>query len=283
MPSVTISSTAPRATRRQKAPGAPRKRTTAAAGTRLPGCAAAAVASKLVMQWASWKGSPGFGRSYRIHPSGSPRLRRGRGQDVVAESIAQDGLLDLTGRGMGDFVDERDLVGHPPAGDLAAHERQDLVLARGLVLLEHDHQERSLVPFRMLDADHGGLRHRGMADREVLQIDRGDPLAAGLDHVLGAIRHLHIAIAIDGGDVAGVEEALRVEDWPVFPVVGARDAGAAHLEAAEGLAVPRQPLARIVGDLHLDHERRVTLLLLDVEPGIAGAVGVFRLERADGP
>ena len=81
-----------------------------------------------------------------------------------------------------------------------------------LVLLEHDHQQRPLVPFRMADADHGGLRHLGMADREIFQVDRGNPFAAGLDHVLGAVGDLHVAVLVDGGDVAGVEEAFVVED-----------------------------------------------------------------------
>ena len=77
-----------------------------------------------------------------------------------------------------------------------------------LVLLEHDDQQRPLVPFRMPDADHRGLGHLGMADREVFEVDRGNPFAARLDHVLGAVGDLHVAVRVDGGDVAGVEEAL---------------------------------------------------------------------------
>ena len=64
----------------------------------------------------------------------------------------------------------------------------------------------------MRDADHRRLGHLGMADGEVLQVDRGNPFAARLDHVLGAVGDLHVAVRVDGGDVAGVEEALLVED-----------------------------------------------------------------------
>ncbi len=72
----------------------------------------------------------------------------------------------------------------------------------------------------MMDADHGGFRHRGMADREVFQIDRRNPLAAGLDHILGAVGDPHVAVLVDGGDVAGVEIAVLVEDVGVDPEIG---------------------------------------------------------------
>ena len=63
----------------------------------------------------------------------------------------------------------------------------------------------------MRDADDGGLLHRGVADGDVLQIDRRDPFAAGLDHVLRAVGDLHVAVGVDRGDVAGGEPAVGVE------------------------------------------------------------------------
>ena len=94
-------------------------------------------------------------------------------------------------------------------------------LVGGCALLSTHDQQRPLVPLRMLDADHGGFRHLGVADREILQVDRGDPLAARLDDVLGAVGDLHVAVAVDGGDVAGVEEAVVVEDCsPSSSVIG---------------------------------------------------------------
>ena len=66
--------------------------------------------------------------------------------------------------------------------------------------------------FGCCDADHRRLGDVGMADREVLELDRGDPFAAGLDHVLVAVGDLHVAVRVDRRDVAGVEEALVVED-----------------------------------------------------------------------
>jgi hypothetical protein len=40
--------------------------------------------------------------------------------------------------------------------------------------------------------------------RPLLQLDRADPLAAGLDHVLGAVEHPQVAVGVDRADVAGV-------------------------------------------------------------------------------
>ncbi len=120
-----------------------------------------------------------------------------------------------------------------------------------------------------------------MADREVLQVDGGDPFAARLYDVLGAVDDAHVAVGIDRGDVAGVEEPVGVEDLAALALeVGAGHRRAAHHQAAEGLAVARQLRARIVDDLHLDAERRVPRRLLDVEPGIAREIGVFGLQRA---
>src|SRR5262245_40500476 len=71
---------------------------------------------------------------------------RGGRQDVVLEALAQRGLLDLAGSGMRDLVDHDHVVGHPPLRDLALQEAEQLVLGRGLVLLEHDDEQRTLVP-----------------------------------------------------------------------------------------------------------------------------------------
>src|SRR5207237_8915937 len=39
--------------------------------------------------------------------------RRGGRQHVIPEALAQGDLLDLAGSGMGDLVDDHDVVGHP--------------------------------------------------------------------------------------------------------------------------------------------------------------------------
>ena len=180
---------------------------------------------------------------------------------------------------MGNAVDEHDVIRHPPFGDLAVHEFQNVLARRARALLELHDQKRTLVPFRMMDADHGCFRDRRMSDREIFQFDRGNPLAAGLDHVLGTVRDAHITVRIDGGDVAGIEIAFIVQNVAIDAEIGLRHRRPAHFQSAEGLAVPRQFLAGIVGDLHLHAERRIALGLQDIEPLLAGELGERRLQR----
>ena len=133
-----------------------------------------------------------------------------------------------------------------------------------------------------MDADHGCLRDRGMSDREVFQIDRGNPLAAGLDHILGAIGDPHVSVLVDGRDVAGVEITFLVENVGIDVEIGLRYRGTADLQPAEGLAVPRQFLTGIVGDLHLNAERRIALGLENIKPGVAGEFVKRGFQRGKG-
>ena len=81
----------------------------------------------------------------------------------------------------------------------------------------------------------------GVGHQRVLQVDRGDPLAAGLDDVLGAVGQREEAVPVEGADVTGaqpaVAELLRV--GVVVLVVAGGDPRAAHLELADRLAVAR--------------------------------------------
>src|SRR3546814_10811202 len=67
-----------------------------------------------------------------------------------------------------------------------------------------------LVPFGVIDADRRRLLHPRRADRGVFELDRADPFAARLDHILRAVGDLHHAVGVQHRDVAGVEPALTV-------------------------------------------------------------------------
>src|SRR4029079_14967390 len=205
-------------------------------------------------------------------------LRRRVGETVALELVAQRGFQDLAGRGVRKAVDEDDVIRHPPFRDLAVHELQYVLARRVLALLELDDQERPFVPFGMINADHRGFRYRGMTDGEGFQIDRREPFAAGLDDVLGTVGDPHVAMRVDGRDVTGVEIALVVQDIGIDAEIGLGDGGPGDLEPAEGLAVPRQLLARIVGDLHLHAVGRVALGLQHIQQFLAGALRAPRLQ-----
>ena len=84
--------------------------------------------------------------------------------------------------------------GEPPFGDATLEVAQHGFALQRLAGLDDDQQQRSLLPFRMRDADDRGLGDQRVAHGRVLQGDGGDPFAAGLDHVLGAVGDLHVAI-----------------------------------------------------------------------------------------
>src|SRR5438094_694715 len=96
--------------------------------------------------------------------------------------------------------------------------------------------------------DDRGLQHLGMVHDHRLDVDGRDPLAAGLDEVLRAVGDLHVALGIDGCDVARAEPAVGGEavDRLGIVVVGADDPRPAHLDLAHALAVPRLLDPRVV-------------------------------------
>ncbi len=99
-----------------------------------------------------------------------------------------------------------------------------------------------------------------MRDRDVLDVDRADPLAARLDHVLAAVGDLQEAVGVDRRDVAGREPAVR-ERRRVAAKVVVDHPRPAHLQFAERDAVPRQLAAIVADDAHVDAADHAPLLL----------------------
>ena len=73
--------------------------------------------------------------------------------------------------------------------------------------LQLDEGGHRLAPLRMRQADHGGVLHGGMGEQRFLDLDGGDILAAGLDHVLLAVEEQHLAVFVDQREIAGVMPA----------------------------------------------------------------------------
>src|SRR6266446_9106449 len=76
--------------------------------------------------------------------------------------------------------------------------------------------------------------------RSPLERHRADPLAAGLDQVLGPVPDLQIAARVDRGDVTRSEPAVVREPAAVLlgPVIRRGDVGAPHLQLTHAHAVP---------------------------------------------
>src|SRR5438128_3120519 len=183
---------------------------------------------------------------------------------VVLHLLTQRELGELAGRGVRQLGDEHHVVGHPPLGDLAFVELEQFFAGDILARLLHRHHDRPLVPFRMLDTDHRGLGDRRVCHRDVLEIDRADPFAARLDHVLRAVGDLDVAVGVDGAHVARGEPAVLQRITALALEVALEDPRPSHLQVAEGLAVPRQLLAVFADDAHVDAEQRAALLALEL-------------------
>src|SRR5687767_1128799 len=181
---------------------------------------------------------------------------------VILELLPQGQLGQLAGRGMRQLGNEHHVVGHPPLGDLALVEAQQLVPRNILARLLHRDHDRPLVPLGMVHADHRGLGDRRVLDRDVLQVDGADPLAAGLDHVLRAVGDLDVAVGIDGAHVAGRKPAVLQWIAALALEVTLDHPGPAHLQIAEGFPVPGQLAAVLVDDAQVDAEDRAPLLVL---------------------
>src|SRR2546423_12910452 len=203
------------------------------------------------------------------------------GQFVIPEVLPQLGLEELPRGGVRQLLDEDDVVGHPPLRHLSRVEREQVPARDARARLPDRDDERPLVPFRVAHADDRGLRDRRMRHGDVLQIDRADPFAARLDHVLRAIGDLHKAVRVDGGHVArgkpSVAQGIAARALEVF----LEYPGPAHEEIAEGLAVARQLLALPVHDLHFDAVDRAPLLELHLALFFAGQRFMLAFERAE--
>ena len=110
----------------------------------------------------------------------------------------------------------------------------------------------------MKGGDHRGLHHLRMAAGRVLQGDRADPFAAGLDEVFRPVDDRHVAVRIDRGNVAGLEPALRVERVARALEVSRGDPGRLGAEMADRHAVVRQGPLLVVDDAELRAEPDTT-------------------------
>jgi hypothetical protein len=101
-------------------------------------------------------------------------------------------------------------------------------------------------------ADDGGQLGLGVAGGDVLDLDGADPLAAGLDDVLGAVGDLHEAVASMVATSPVSKKPSVVEDLaaasPLKYSPGDHER-ALDQQLAEGVAVVRQAVAGVVGQI----------------------------------
>src|SRR5690606_39233586 len=132
---------------------------------------------------------------YLLPPSADRRRRAG--------ALAQHVLLDLAGGGLGDLL-EADLARALEVREALAAMRDELFGAGARIRPQLDEGGRCLAPARIRLRDHAAGEDRRMGVEHVLDLDRGDVLAARDDDVLGAILDPDIAVRLEHAEVAGV-------------------------------------------------------------------------------
>src|SRR6185437_13003497 len=187
-------------------------------------------------------------------------------REMTMESHTQLCLEQLAGRGMRQPVDEDDVVGNLPLRQLFGQELEERGF-RGLrPLAGMDDQKWALLPDRMLDCDDRGLEHVGMRHGEVLDVDRGNPLAAGLDDVLQPVGELDEAVRVDRAHVARAEPAVLVDRSRALALeIAGNHPVSPHLQFPDRNAVVRQVGPIAAGELEVDAEYLTALPDLHVD------------------
>src|SRR3984957_7315503 len=156
------------------------------------------------------------------------------------ESLAQFRLKQLARRGMRESVDKHNIVRQLPLRQFFRQELEERGFGRLPSLAGMDDQQRALLPDWMLDRDDSGLEHVGVRHGEVLDLDRGNPFAAGLDDILQPVRKLDVTIGINRPDVPRTEPAVLVYGLTALAFEIARnDPISPHFQFADGNAVVR--------------------------------------------
>ena len=138
---------------------------------------------------------------------------------------------------MRQLLDEFDRVRKPPFGDLAREELENFGLIDLTIVIPNDEQKRPLIPLWMRNADRGCFEDARAADCSILELDRADPFAAGLDHILGAVRDPDRAVGVYGCHVPSVEPLAFFAGVFLLLEIAADDGRPSGLEPSRADAV----------------------------------------------
>src|SRR3546814_1941461 len=94
-----------------------------------------------------------------------------------------------------------------------------------------------------------------MRHRNIFKLDRTDPFATGLDHVLAAIRDLQKAVTVEMRNVAGREPAI-LQRVVVMTEIAIDHPVAAYQQIASRCAVARQFTADVINRLQIDRKSK---------------------------
>src|SRR3990170_4857678 len=117
-------------------------------------------------------------------------------------------LLDLAGGGLGQLLDEGDVLGHHEVLQLLGALALDVLVGERDALLEHDEGLDRLAEELVGHADHGGLLDALDVEQDALDLLGRHLLAAGLDDVVHSADEVQVALGVHLAVVARVQDLL---------------------------------------------------------------------------
>ena len=166
---------------------------------------------------------------------------------------------------MRQFVHKQHAVWHPPFnntfGQICLHHRFVYIGP----WLFHGNQNRPLIPFRMCYTDGTCLCNARTSNSNILQFNRANPLAAGLDDVLYAIRNLHGTVRMENRNVAGIKPLIGVNGVCLGLEIALDDPRAPNLQSTRCYAIPGRNIAVLVDDAQFNAKWRATLFANHVD------------------
>src|SRR3954453_19423352 len=184
-----------------------------------------------------------------------------RGNRSLRELLAQRGLAELADCRLRDLRQELEEIGQAPLRETRREELPALLRRCACAVAQHDARERPLGPLVVGYRDHCSFGDRGMRHQRVLELDRGDPLTARLDHVLRAVLDHDQAARVHRHDVAGLEPAVVGPAVCLLGrvVVAGGNPRAADLELTHRFGVPWHLFPVEVAHAQLDERQRHSL------------------------
>src|SRR5579862_2389702 len=174
---------------------------------------------------------------------------------TVRQPSAKHLLVELANRGLRDLGDERPVLRDLPAGHPGSEEVRELLrLSRG-PRPQHHAGQRPFAPARVRHPDDRSFLDSRVSHELILQLHRGDPLAARLNNVLDAVSDNKEPALVDNPDVASAQPPIAELLWCGIVVIRPRDPRPAHLDLALADTVPRQlnPVPPDHPHLHAPH------------------------------
>ena len=117
----------------------------------------------------------------------------------------------------------------------------------------------------MIATNDRGFRNIFMIHSRILNFNRADPFASGLNHVLGSVCYFQEAVRTDAGNITRIEPAVFINGTFLVtghigePIVAFGHPRSSDFQRAGRFAIPGKRPAAVIKNTHLNAEYSTTL------------------------